>query len=127
MNYELAQKLANSGFPQRDWGDIYSCEDGHELMNIPQRMRPGPAGIDIGETISCPTLSELIEACGDGFYFLQFDPENQNRWAATSRESWKTKFAGNNPSIFQGSNPEEAVAKLWFALQQKPPITATPV
>ena len=51
-----------------------------------------------------PTLSELIEACGKGFWELTKYP---SRWGAYE---WKGREGS-------GSTPEEAVANLWLALQ----------
>lgn len=110
MNYKLAKKLFDAGFPQRDWGDVYSCEEGHELMMIPQRLRAIPAGINVGETISCPTLSELIGMCGNDFGSLE-KTDSAPMWHAV-------KYPLNK--VGHGETPEEAVANLWLELNKKP-------
>lgn len=60
-------------------------------------------------TIYFPTLPELIEACGIGFFELR-------------RESfeWQVRGKGENGWIYGGgSTPEEAVANLWLELNKK--------
>jgi len=84
MTHELAKELKDAGFPQRE-----------------------------GRGVKHPTLSELIEACGDKFYGLHrmvngewlafmYDIEDSTRQVETI-----------------GSMPEEAVAHLWLALNKK--------
>lgn len=115
LSYELCDELRKAGFPQRDWGDVYSCEEGHQLMMIPQRLRPGPAGIDIGKTITCPTLSELIEACGKNLEAL-VRGRGQKLWTAVG-------FDDRNPVgakiiDVEADYPEQAVKNLWIALNK---------
>ena len=61
-----------------------------------------------------PTLSELIEACGEGYFNLNSTKSGKgydNHWAA---------YFGENPEAKGlGKTPEEAVAKLWLALNKK--------
>ena len=67
-----------------------------------------------------PTLSELIEACGDGYLALEHMPKG---WIASKTPS---KY-DNDPEYFGGDEiesgyqhtPEEAVARLWLALNRK--------
>ena len=59
-----------------------------------------------------PSLSELIEACGEGFEELvRFKDKNAigAKWGAFT-----------NPKIVsRGNTPEEAVARLWLGLNKK--------
>jgi hypothetical protein len=58
-----------------------------------------------------PSLIELIEACGDSFFRLSHSQNNDGTsWDA---ESW------NTGEIETGSTPEEAVARIWLALNKK--------
>ncbi len=97
MTYELAKKLKEAGFSQKErngltWNDI--CE----LGNCPE------------EKMKVPTLSELIEACGNKFGKIEFINDNQEyKWIATDCEGNKC----------WEKNPEEAVAKLWLELNKK--------
>ena len=86
MNYELADKLCDADFPKQSfWTDEMTKEIWH-----------------------FPTLSELIEACGDDFYSLY---RHNREWQAHSNsDQWDTEIA-------IGETKEEAVAKLWLALQ----------
>lgn len=55
-----------------------------------------------------PNLSELIEACGERFGELYRFPQ-----------SWSAEEYGNSGVEGNGSTPEEAVARLWLALNNK--------
>jgi hypothetical protein len=91
ITYELAKKLKDAGFPQS------------ELASAQQK-----AGYDY---VSMPTLSTLIEACGENFGALGREP---NRWLAcgyvSERGEWK--------NVHAGESPEEAVARLWLSINQ---------
>lgn len=98
MNYELATKLKEAGFPQ---------------------------GID-PERLIYPTLAELITACGSKFFYVSkltgynAFPENQEK---PKLLPWGAKGLLENPEkyteMFLGSTPEEAVANLWLELNKK--------
>lgn len=91
MNYELARKLRDAG-----WDKIH-IQYGQRMINV----------------VNAPTLSELIEACGDG---LQSLIRNMiGGWIAFTNAKDES---GERMSI-KGSTPEEAVANLWLALQDK--------
>lgn len=95
MNYELAKKLKENGFPQR----------ARDVM-----VNPNTKEI---EELTNPTFSELIEACGQDFYFLMrhTKSDKSNDWCASSN-----KKLGDN---YYGQTPEEAVSNLWLALNKK--------
>lgn len=93
MTYELAKKLKEAGWPQdkKYFSTQHQGWDG---------------------TTSCPTLSELIEACGERFYKLVY---RKDAWVAYSYSE-----TGNpeDKDLF-GKTPEEAVANLWIKLHEK--------
>jgi hypothetical protein len=60
------------------------------------------------DRVYVPTLSELIEACDDQFRLL----ERHNSPAAP----WTAHTLHVGPAI--GNTPEEAVARLWLALNE---------
>jgi hypothetical protein len=91
ISYELARKLKDAGFPQS------------ELARAQHQ-----AGYDY---VSLPTLSTLIEVCGEGFGVLGRDPD---RWVA--REYVSERGEWNN--AHEGETPEDAVARLWLLLNQ---------
>lgn len=110
MNYELAQKLKDAGFPIRILGEE---ELGHmeDPDDCPFYI---PTEEDEDGTVYCtPTLSELIEACGNEIHRLWRVDE--------SYDDGKTKWCATGTNDFNdgtGTTPEEAVARLWLALNK---------
>lgn len=98
MEYKLAQELKDAGYPQIPQNDFYHERDKN--------------GKEIDDSVTKPTLSELIEACieliPDKFLDIQSREYTTEQWVATS--SW---------ILTSGKTPEEAVAKLWLALNKK--------
>lgn len=100
MNRELAKRLKDAGFPlihsstQRSW------------MQLP--------GLDYDE----PLLSELIEACGEGFdYLVHTHGTRKDGWYA---EAGLVHQGGGIDGERIVDSPETAVANLWLALNTKP-------
>lgn len=91
MTYELGQELEKARFPF-----FQACRD-----------NCGPH-----DKNCLPTLSELIEACGEGFHALE---KYKNRWTASGCHFPEI----NDTELVEGPTPEEAVSKLWLALQVK--------
>ena len=105
MKYKLAKQLKNAGFSQKDtiYSMAYGKQDKTKIYSV----------IDIyegGDDIDCivPTLSELIEACGEEFECVGRNDEFGGGWIATDK---KDKWS-------RGKTPKEAVAKLWLKLNQ---------
>ena len=96
MNYELAKRLKDAGFPQ---GGDGVWDGGNGTIATQKSM------------VYVPTLSELLEACGDEFRVVEKDG---NGWLASGL--WDDQF-GHEPE--KGKTPEEAVANLWLALNEK--------
>jgi len=90
MDYKLAKELKDAGFPQTS-GDLLTHVNDEGVID---------------EVCMRPTLSELIEACGDKISLFG----DKGSWSAT----------GNNPQrgYGGGQSPDEAVARLWLALQK---------
>jgi len=103
MNYKLAKQLKDLGFPQ-EGTDRYLKEG---------ISKKGTSILDSDKVYYSykPTLSELIEACGDGFMSL-FKAislyEDEEWWAGDSSSRLKTT----------GKTPEEAVANLYIKLNK---------
>ena len=95
ISYELAAELKGAGFPQ----------------SPPTNPHLHP---DYRDGVKFPTLSELIEACGDEFIGLRRHKiagvEGVIRWQIEMR-----------PVLYK--TPEEAVARLWLALNKSDTIT----
>lgn len=113
MNYKLAKKLKDAGFPQ---------ELGmYDLAYIDRIKIHQIALNDIEKNehwVKIPTLSELIEACGDGFAGLLRITElekNINGWSVVGSNKIKTRI---KPLCELGETPLEAVAKLWLKLNK---------
>jgi hypothetical protein len=100
MTYELARKLKDAGFPQTKTDGTF--RNGHYV-------------VEGKEPCFDPTLTELIEACGDDFYSLVYGLDDD--WRCYSEASFGELF-GLSMKTGEGSSPEEAVAKLWLALHQ---------
>lgn len=102
MNYDLAKQLKDAGFPQKGvWGISHKAGTGILLKHSTLAQLP---------ELYCPTLSELISECfGNDLDFQLVNTTLTEHWNATNR--MKT---GN------GNTPEEAVARLWLALNKKP-------
>ena len=103
MTYELAKQLKYAGFPIKPYPEWALKMD-------------GPLGEAEYRECYRPTLSELIEACGNDFLELgkapaEYLPNLKINWVARKDE---TVYG-------LGYSPEEAVAKLWLALKTEKP------
>lgn len=113
MNYELALKLKDAGFLQKG---LTISKNGCVHYGTPQWLaKKNYCGCYCYE----PTLSELIGACGIGLWTLQRVHDGHvlpsiKKWTAISQDV----FTNNNLATI-GATPEEAVANLWLALNQK--------
>ena len=106
MTYQLAKQLKDAGFKQS--GNGYILEPANRLINEQEAAK---------EQCYAPTLSELIEACGDNFYDLVHRVSKVSKkmeWVASVSYGMEKP-----PELGWGATPEEAVAKLWFALNDK--------
>lgn len=116
MKYELAKQLKDAGFPQETRCEC--CSQIHDDKT--------------DELIVFPTLSELIEACGDKFMYLTRNyhfavTDNPKLWRATATEGFmlhdiegeKVPCDPDCCGWTEGEAPEEALAKLWLALNEK--------
>ena len=90
LSYETARNLKDAGWATYCKETVY----GHDQ--------------DFGgHYLEAPTLSELIEACGEEFHGL-YKSEGENLFFA---------FSPEEKSGVEGETPEEAVANLWIELQ----------
>lgn len=88
MTYKLAKRLKEAGFPQPERSEDLPMRNGNWIMDVYE-----------------PTLEELIDACGEGFFSLE---RNDREWNAAK-----------HPSEQRGKTPLEAVAKLYIKLNAK--------
>lgn len=105
MNYELAKQLKEAGF-EHNWCSEDDCSC---LTN--------------GSNNSCfPTLSKLIEACGEEFTALIAPKKDmlEKLLADSGRPDVQWCAHSHSLKIFGfGSTPEEAVARLYLELNKK--------
>jgi len=104
MNYKLAKQLKDAGFPQGKF------ENNNYLspFGVPKEIfvKEFP-----NEVAYNPTLSELIDACGDGTGVVRINSKESNAWN-------KRLYDPDKANYFAGKTPEEAVAKLWLKLNK---------
>lgn len=101
MTYELAKELKEAGFPQKirlETGNGWFHDD-----------KLGP--------IAFPTLSELIEACGEEFSGLTRDASPLTVQLSSWR--WMAHHVSDPNIDGTGETAEEAIARLWLALNKK--------
>lgn len=111
MNNELVKKLNDAGFPI-----IKHANRGPESREYVQIL----SGEERLRILYIPTLSELIEACGDteiGIYKYRFSKNGECKWEADNDPT--DRRDGEHVIYTRGKTPEEAVALLWLALNQK--------
>lgn len=114
MNYELVRQLKDAGFPQNtsQW-ILYTIDSPSAEANskVYHALREEDLGlVEINEILADPTLSELIEACGD--QFLELSRHNEKEWISTRLYNKKVYF-------LKDSSAEGAVAKLWLVINKK--------
>ena len=137
MTPELAKKLHDNGFPNLA---VYAHSFNHEPNDNPHKggwnvkatckfcgeVREYASSSTLSTTYfeGCPvisnyifpTLSELIEACGDEIRLQSYWSENDLMWQADNSYNFYVK---ENQVAEVGSTPEEAVANLWLELNKK--------
>lgn len=112
MNFELAKKLKDAGFPQ---DKINTSRNGDGVSYLDSGMERGHERdisasdyYKLQDRCYVPTLSELIEACGEEFMKLQ--RHDSGMWFVFSSD--------HGILLPWSSTPEEAVANLWLKLNE---------
>ncbi len=111
MDYELAMALKDAGFPQT--GLRYTWYFSTNPMGL---FNSGEEYLDVAnhpDRTVCPTLEELIEACGGRFHKLIRVQKGWDAW------EWIEPFSDDFARRVNGGTPTEAVARLWLALNKK--------
>ena len=75
-------------------------------------------GVTCSDCADVPTLSELIEACGEEFRDLLKMRSKDYEWEAEGYYFCCDEH-GEGRRFGQGKTPEEAVSRLWLALNKK--------
>ena len=130
LDYKTCKQLKESGFPQM--GDGFALVLNEKLPESEETMSVIPwcsyvfnPVRDDKEALYCPTLAELIDACGEDFMFVQ--RANDEVGYYTEEERW---WAAHAPTGLRhvdledmdgelGKTPEEAVANLYLALKDE--------
>lgn len=100
MNYELAKKLKDAGFPQ---GDELVCKC--YFISDGEKGNAKSVFDCKTERVYIPTLEQLIEACNSSFFEL-----------SKLSDGW---VASDHYEVGKGSTPSEAVANLWLAINKE--------
>lgn len=110
ISYELAKQLKDAGFDQtRGVGKSWAIYETNGVASTPPELLEAPNRFKYQEIYYCPTLSELIMACGEGFMRLTRIADS-GQWYI---EGW------SSPIIkLYADTPEEAVANLYIALNK---------
>lgn len=119
ISYELAKKLEDVGFPEKEvvigdwyWEGPNGYGGGEALYQLTDEI--DQLGMSTGVIIRIPTLSELIEACGEEFtQLIRFNSTHFQVKPSLGR------MLNYPDEIFIGQSPEEAVATLWLELNKK--------
>jgi len=120
MDYTLAKKLKDAGFPQNVWDfelANYAYDDVEELHLLHYDNDTGwLVGNDYDacerdgiEWTRVPTLSELIDACGEDFESLL---------KTNTKEGCEWSARGYNYPTTGYLSQETAVANLWLAINK---------
>ena len=104
MEYELAKKLKDAGFPEDKM-------NGEEVCQWLEKERK--------KCLQLPTLSELIEAVKTSGGYFAFELQwNRNPRIAGIEWTAQIRSHADSPCT-DGSTPEEAVSMLWLSLNKK--------
>lgn len=120
IHYELALQLKEAGFPQAGKGDLRN-ENGLPPMLAHAFSLEG----EYGNFVYFPTITELIDACGDDFKSLRkHDPLDESMHGfilahgGYSAEMHDRDLSTFKNTIFGGRTKEEAVANLYLELRR---------
>jgi hypothetical protein len=107
MRFQFAKRLKEAGFPQDAvYGTLFFNGVGY-LIFIDKNLE----GSKWATYARCPTLDELIEACGNRE--LEFRVRADYACVRTNAISNEDGV----PLWFEGATPDEALGELWIALQ----------
>lgn len=113
LSYEICNKLKDAGSPQNTgWKPCTFEKNGHDAKD--HTYMPEPCGNpEFYYEPICPTLSELIEACGDNLESMT--RLSDGRWFVGSDLK---DASGNREEVVRGSL-EEAVAEMYLTINTK--------
>jgi hypothetical protein len=100
LTYKKCVKLAKAGYPQHERAGI---GNGDVFIT-------GNCGL-----LYCPSLSELIEACGGEMRTLYY---HFGEWVASNSDCLEQGWEYSQGMECIGETPDEAVADLWLILNE---------
>jgi hypothetical protein len=113
MDFELAKELKDAGFPQKSRGLHYTKTEGKELPYLAEgNLFLAKEGWQYSDTF-VPSLEELIEACNT------LSPGIELVCSDGNTVPWAHVRTIGSDEFFEGLSSNEAVARLWLALNQK--------
>ncbi len=132
ISYELAKRLKDAGFPQAfPKSDFMNLDDASTIQYIKDKYcHHGTlkylCGADccminppLCEDVYFPTLSELIDACGDKFNILHFDNFKKEWFAYSNDPKDEVDLEWYHDGEYsKGKTPDEAVANLYIELHK---------
>lgn len=121
MDYELAKKLKDAGFPQNDEsGGFRIKSEGEQFCWCGTCQVEFYVESDLEESVCSPTLEELIEACGE-YFMLTNECGVWEAWSDLGGRGLSMVRMGESGAEHEckGKTPSEAVANLWLSLHTK--------
>lgn len=113
LTYETAKQLKDAGFPQDLKHRHEKGQFSADISRIEGPIKPGDSyRVHPEDLVYIPTLSELVESCGDEFRSLR--KEGDIYYAVPL--SAELLRGGKSQ---RGLSPEEAIANLWLELNKK--------
>ena len=119
MDRELAKELKAAGFPIKAYQPRHRFYPNENAAGWPEATRTHGVTVtpyelknclqDINNGYYCPTLSDLIGACSGKFSRL-----------FVMKATWFAESDGPE-LVAMGDTPEEAVGRLWLALNKRDP------
>jgi len=106
LSYKLCKELKDAGFKQTAVYETYFYNEKEDLVFIDKNLE----GLTWKNYVRCPTLEELMDACGDGI-LIEYHKDISFAWENSQAVADKNRQFGKTPS--------ESVAKLWLKLNKK--------
>jgi hypothetical protein len=121
MNYELAKKLKDAGFPQKGRSqEAYYLNVGHTIGMVDADLYNGVSEeFRDAKLVYAPNLEDLIEATPQLLALHRVTESNRDRLRSvflSEGDSWAAESA--NFEWWSGSTALLALAKLWLALHK---------
>lgn len=117
LSYETAKELKEAGFPtfsSPSKAKMNGLWDYYEELR--EKGKESKINMRRYERVVLPTLSELIEECGDKFEMLYRNVDDNGKtikWCCAHID------LARDEGVFCGKTPSEAVSRLWMKINKK--------